>query len=56
MNQELKNGIEALRPEEAESLGALAEDALSEADARASVGDDHFEPAEALVKRVSEKG
>lgn len=56
MNQELKNEIETLRPDEAELLGALAEDALSEADAWASVGDDHFEPADALVNRVSEKG
>ncbi len=37
-----------LSPAEAELAGAFVEDALSEADALASVGDDALTPAEAL--------
>jgi hypothetical protein len=38
----------ALSPAEAELVGAFREDALTEADAQASVGDDYETPAEAL--------
>ncbi len=37
-----------MSPEEAAAAGAFAEDALSEADALASVNDPHETPAEAL--------
>lgn len=52
---ERKELVGELSPDEAALFGAFPEDALTEADAVASQGDDYEEAAEALQQRVTPK-